>query len=263
MDLGLKDKVALVTGAGSQLGFGKAIAVTLAKEGCNVVVADMYLEGAQKTAAEIKASGRKALAVRVDIASSADVSSIVKAALAEFGRIDILVNNAGIAGRGGFFAASKEEDWKQMIDINIMGVLNCTRAILPLMLENKYGKIVNIASGLGKSGGPGTAVYSATKGAVISFTKSLAAEVAARGVNVNCICPGLAPSTNFGGTPDRNESRDGQPLSERSQSVLATIPLGRFTGPQDVANIVAYLVSDLASDMVGQPISVEGGRFMM
>jgi len=98
---------------------------------------------------------------------------------------------------------------------------------------------------------------------VISFTKSLAAEVAARGVNVNCVCPGLAPSTNFGGTPDRTDSRAGQPLSERSQSVLATIPLGRFTGPQDVANMVAYLVSDLTIDVVGQPISVEGGRFMM
>jgi NAD(P)-dependent dehydrogenase (short-subunit alcohol dehydrogenase family) len=255
--------VALVTGAGSQLGFGKATAVTLAKEGCKVIVADYYFEGAQKTAAEIKALGRETLAVKADIADSADVSNMVKVALAEFGRIDILINNAGIAGGGGFFATSKEEDWERLIDVNIKGMLNCTRQVLPQMLENKYGKIVNIASGLGKSGGPGTSVYSATKGAVISFTKSLAAEVAAQGINVNCVAPGLAPSTNFGGTPDRAESRSAQALSERSKGVLATIPLGRFTQPQDIANMVAYLVSDLANDVVGQPISVEGGRFMM
>ena len=263
MDLGLLDKVALVTGSGSQLGFGKAIAVTLAREGCNVVVADMYFAGAQKTAAEIKAVGRSALAVKVDITDSGDVSTMVKAALAEFDRIDILVNNAGIAGRGGFFASSDEASWDQLINVNIKGMLNCTRQILPHMLANKYGKIVNIASGLGKSGGPGTAVYSATKGAVISFTKSLAAEVAASGIRVNCVAPGLAPSTNFGGTPDRLESNPQSVASERSKSVLATIPLGRFTQPQDVANMVAYLVSHLADDVVGQPISVEGGRFMM
>ena len=263
MDLGLKDKVAVVTGSGSQLGFGRATAVTLAAEGCCVVVADAYLEGAEKTVAEIKASGNKAKAVKVDITDGSDVSAMVKAVMAEFGRIDILVNNAGIAGRGGFFANSDEESWDQIINVNIKGLLNCTRQVLPHMLARRYGKIVNIASGLGKSGGPGTAVYSATKGAVISFTKSLAAEVAASGINVNCVAPGLAPSTNFGGTPDGIESSSERIESERSKSVLATIPLGRFTGPQDVANMVAYLVSDLADDIVGQPISVEGGRFMM
>jgi NAD(P)-dependent dehydrogenase (short-subunit alcohol dehydrogenase family) len=263
MDLGLKDRVALVTGSGSQLGFGKAIAVTLAREGCHVVVADVFLEGAGKTAAEIRTLGRRAMPVKVDITDSADVKAMVKAALAEFGRIDILVNNAGIAGRGGLFANSDEESWDQLIRVNVTGMLNCTRQILPNMLANRYGKIVNIASGLGKSGGPGTAVYSATKGAVISFTKSLAAEVAASGINVNCVAPGLAPSTNFGGAPDRTESAPPADASERSKSVLATIPLGRFTGPRDVANVVAFLVSDLADDIVGQPISVEGGRFMM
>ena len=263
MDLGLLDKVALVTGSGSQLGFGKAIAVTLAREGCRVVVADAYLDGAQKTASEIKTMGGRALPIKVDITNSADVGAMVKAALTGSGRIDILINNAGIAGRGGLFASSDEASWDQLINVNIKGMLNCTRQILPHMLANKYGKIVSIASGLGKSGGPGTAVYSATKGAVISFTKSLAAEVAASGIRVNCVAPGLAPSTNFGGTPDRLESNPQSVASERSKNVLATIPLGRFTQPQDVANMVAYLVSDLADDVVGQPISVEGGRFMM
>lgn len=263
MDLGLKGRVAIVTGSGSQIGFGRATAVTLAGEGCDVIVADAYLDGAEKTAGEIEALGRRAKAVKVDITVSSDVSAMVKSVVAEFGRIDILVNNAGIAGRGGFFATSDEETWDQLINVNIRGLLNCTRQVLPHMLAKKYGKIVNIASGLGKSGGPGTAVYSATKGAVISFTKSLAAEVAASGINVNCVAPGLAPSTNFGGSPHGTESNSGRIESERSRSVLATIPLGRFTGPRDVANMVAYLVSDLADDIVGQPISVEGGRFMM
>ena len=263
MELGLKDKVALVTGAGSQTGFGRATAVTLAKEGCDIIAADMYLEGAEKTAAEIKDLGRKALAVQVDISKINEVNDMVDKALAEFGRIDILVNNAGIAGGGGFFANSNPENWNRTIEVNLYGTMNCARAVLPHMLENKYGKIINFTSGLAKSGGPGTAVYSASKGAVISFTKSIAAEVAALGINVNCVSPGLAPSTNFGGVPDATPRDSGEPLSERSQSVLATIPLGRFTEPQDVANMVAYLASDVASDIIGQPISVEGGRFMM
>ncbi len=263
MDLGLKDKVALVTGAGSQIGFGKATAVTLAQEGCNIIVADMYLEGAEKTAAEIKDLGHKAMAIQVDISKISEVNDMVTKALAEFSRIDILINNAGIAGGGGFFASSNPENWNRTIDVNLYGTMNCTRAVLPHMLENKYGKIINFTSGLAKSGGPYTAVYSASKGAVISFTKSIAAEVAALGVNVNCVSPGLAPSTNFGGTPDAAPSDPSQPLSERSQSVLATIPLGRFTEPKDVAPMVAYLASDVASDIIGQPFSVEGGRFMM
>ena len=263
MDLGLEGKVALVTGAGSQAGFGKATAMTLAREGCDIIAADIYLEGAEKTATKVRALGRKAIAIKVDIANSSEVSDMVKAALAEFGKIDILVNNAGIAGGGGFFAETKEVDWDRVININIKGTLNCTRAVLPQMLEHKYGKIINIASGLGKSGGPSTSVYSATKGAVISFTKSLAAEVAASGVNVNCVSPGLSPTTNFGGNPDGSPRDPGRPASDRSQRVLATIPLGRFTEPQDIANMVTYLVSDVASDIVGQPFSVEGGRFMM
>ncbi|MEE8419001.1 MAG: SDR family NAD(P)-dependent oxidoreductase, partial [Dehalococcoidales bacterium] len=147
MELGLTDKVALVTGAGSQIGFGRATAVTLAREGCNIVVADMYLEGAKKTVAEIKKLGRRAIAVKVDVSSGSEVDDMVAQALAEFGRIDILINNAGIAGGGGFFANSKPESWNRTIDVNIYGTLNCTRAVLPQMVENKYGKIINLASG--------------------------------------------------------------------------------------------------------------------
>ena len=257
MDLGLKGKVALVTGAGSQIGFGRAIAVTLAAEGCDVVVNDVSLDGAKQTAAQVIALGRRASAIRADVASSAEVSEMVRAALAEFGQIDILVNNAGIGSGGGPFVQTDEAAWDRLIGINFRGVLNCSKAVLPQMLARGSGKIVSIASGLGKSGGPNTAVYSATKGAVIAFTKSLAAEVAAQGINVNSVAPGIS-DTNFLRNAD-GSLRDPAGL----EAVRRTIPLGRTTKPQDIANMVAFLASDLAADIVGQAFSVEGGRFMM
>ena len=257
MDLGLQGKVALVTGAGSQIGFGKAIALTLATEGCDVVVNDVNLEGAKQTAAEVVALGRRASAIRADVASSAEVNEMTRAALAEFGKIDILVNNAGVGLGGGPFVHTDEAAWDRLIGINFKGVLNCSKAVLPQMLTRGSGKIISIASGLGKSGGPNSAVYAATKGAVIAFTKSLAAEVAAHGINVNSVAPGIS-DTNFLRSPD-GTLRD----AARLEAVRATIPLGRTTRPQDIANMVAYLASDLAADIVGQTFSVEGGRFMM
>ena len=257
MDLGLEGKVALVTGAGSQIGFGKAIALTLAKEGCDVIVNDVNIEGAEKTAAEVRTLGRKAIAVKASVASSSEVNEMVKTALAEFGRIDILVNNAGVGHGGGPLTETKEEDWDTLININLKGPVNCSKAVLPQMLSRRSGKIINIASGVGKSGMPNNSVYAATKAAVIGFTKSLAAEVAPSGVNVNCVAPGLS-ATNFIRGQDGN-LRDPNML----ERVKATIPLGRTTEPQDIANMVTYLASDVASDIVGQPFSVEGGRFMM
>ncbi|MFC2012156.1 SDR family NAD(P)-dependent oxidoreductase [Chloroflexota bacterium] len=257
MDLGLEDKVALVTGAGSQIGFGKAIALTLAKEGCDIIVNDVNLEGAEKTAAEVRALGRRAIAIKANIASSSEVNDMVKAALTEFGRIDILVNNAGVGFGGGPLTQTKEKDWDALISINIKGPMNCSKAVLPQMLSRQSGKIINIASGVGKSGMPNNSVYAATKAAVIGFTKSLAAEVAPKGINVNCVAPGLS-ATNFIRGPDGN-IRNPNML----ESVKATIPLGRTTEPQDIANMVTYLASDAASDIIGQPFSVEGGRFMM
>jgi len=257
MDLGLKGKVALVTGAGSQIGFGKAIALTLAKEGCDLAINDIDLEGAGKTAAEVRSLGRKAIAIKANVAKSNEVNDMVKAALAEFGRIDILVNNAGVGRGGGPLTETKEADWDILISVNLKGPINCSKAVLPQMLSRKSGKIINIASGVGKSGMPNNSVYAATKAAVIGFTKSLAAEVAPSGINVNCVAPGIS-ATNFIRGPD-GSIRDPNML----ERVRATIPLGRTTEPQDIANMVTYLASDVASDIVGQPFSVEGGRFMM
>ena len=183
---------------------------------------------------------------------------MVERALAEFGHIDILVNNAGGPGRaGGPFVNTREEDWDSTIDLILKGVLNCTKAVLPHMLERKSGKIINISSGLGRSGGPGSAVYAACKAAVIGFTKSIAAEVAGQGINVNSVSPGLS-TTNFLRGPDGKIRNPGQ-----LESVRATIPLGRLTEPSDIAPMVTYLASDLAADIVGQVFAVEGGRFMM
>ncbi|MBN1188578.1 MAG: glucose 1-dehydrogenase [Dehalococcoidales bacterium] len=257
MDLNLQDKVALITGAGSQIGFGHATAITMAKEGCDVVVNDINLKAAEQTASEIRNSGRRSIAIKADVGSSTQVDMMVKNALEEFGRIDILVNNAGAGGAGGPIHLTREEDWVKTINLLFIGVMSCTKAILPQMLERKYGKIINIASGLGRTGSPNNSVYSACKGAVITFTKSVAAEVADKGVNVNCVCPGLS-TTNFLRGPDGKIHSPAM-----VESVRQSLPLKRLTEPQDIANMVTFLVSDVASDIVGQIISVNGGNSMI
>ena len=247
MDLGLKGKVALVTGAGSQIGFGKAIALTLAKDGCDVVVADIDLDGAKQTSAEVEVLGRKSIAVKADVTKSAEVKDVVKAALEQFGKIDILVNNAGACTPPKPFLETTEADWDSDININLRGVLNCTGAVLPHMIERKYGKVINIASGAGINGGFNTAVYAAAKGGVIAFTMAIAKEVAPSGINANCVSPGPA-ITGF--------ARNAPPgMLER---FAATVPIGRLTEPQDVANSVAFLASDVSGDIVGQTLIVTG-----
>ncbi|MDD5702639.1 MAG: SDR family NAD(P)-dependent oxidoreductase [Dehalococcoidales bacterium] len=249
MDLGLKGKVAIVTGAGSQKGFGKTTALTLATEGCDVVVADIDLNGAEKTAAEIRASGYRAIGVRVDVASSLEVNAMVNQTLNEFKKIDILVNIAGATTPPKLFIDKTEAEWDQDINLNLRGVLNCVRAVLPYMLSRKSGKIINIASVNVKKGFPTTSVYAAAKAGVVGFTQVLANEVAGSGINVNCIAPGLG-LTNF-------IKGDGPPGG--IESIIACIPNKRATTPQDIANTVAFLVSDVSSDIVGQTISVDGG----
>jgi NAD(P)-dependent dehydrogenase (short-subunit alcohol dehydrogenase family) len=253
MDLGLKGKVALVTGAGSQKGMGRAIAVALAREGCDVIVGDIDLAGAEKTAAEIKSLGSQALAVKADLGSSAQVNDMVKAALKKFGKIDILVNNAGGITPPKPFVEKTEAEWDADLNTNFRSVLNCTKAVLGQMISRKSGKIVNIATGISARGLPYSALYGAAKAGVIGFTKGLAAEVAALGINVNSIAPGMT-LTNFGG---------GNPPPDMLQNALAAIPLKRTTLPQDIANAVVFLVSDMSVDIVGQLITVNGGETMI
>jgi 3-oxoacyl-[acyl-carrier protein] reductase len=247
MDLGLKDKVALVTGAGSQIGFGKGIVMALAKEGCDIIACDIDLEGAEKTASDVKALGRKAIALKADVTKSVEVNDMVKTALEQFGKIDILVNNAGGSTPPQLFVETTEAKWDKDINLNLKGVMNCTRAVLPQMVERKSGKIISTASTAGISSTPTGTSYSAAKAGVIFFTSSLAMEVAELGINVNCIAPGLGNTGFF-----KNFS------PEWLEFINKTIAEGKDTTPQDIGNTVAFLASDISRRIVGQCIRVSG-----
>lgn len=259
MDLGLKDKVALVTGAGSQTGFGKGIALALAQEGCAVIVIDKDLEGAQKTAAAIEALGRKAVALKADVTKSTEVNKAVETALGKFGRIDILVNNAGASTPPKAFADKTEEEWEPDININLKSVFICTKAVLPQMLANKYGKIINISSGVGTMGLANSSIYSAAKAGVMAFTKALAKEVIGQGINVNSISPGLG-DTGFLRSSKVLKTEETPP--EFTKRVNMDIPAGRMTTPQDIGNMAAFLASDVSTDVVGQVFDVDGGKII-
>jgi 3-oxoacyl-[acyl-carrier protein] reductase len=252
MDYGLTGKVALITGAGSQMGFGKATALTLAKEGCDIIVNDINLEDAELTAAEIRSLGRKAIAIKADVANKDEVQDMVKTALKEFGKIDILVNNAGMTTGGGPLEQTNEEAWDVVININVKGAMNCSKAVLPQMLERKYGKIVNFSSLAARMGLPRSSVYTSAKAAIIGFTKALGAEVAPSGINVNALAPGMA-LTNF--MPGSKITDEGV------QAFISQVPIRRVGTTQDIANTVAFLVSDVSSNIVGQTISVDGGMY--
>jgi 3-oxoacyl-[acyl-carrier protein] reductase len=251
MDLGFKGKVALVTGAGSQIGFGKEICLTLAREGCDVIVNDLILDDAKKTAAEVKALGRKTAAIKADITNKAEVDAMVKQALAEFGRIDILVNNAGGMNFAGSFLEQKEADWDKDFDLNVKGTMFCCQAVLPGMLERKYGKIVIISSSVAKMAFPGVSTYSMAKSALYIFTRGLAKTVIKEGINVNSVAPGWA-LTNF----------DKRPPEEIVKGFAPDTPIGRATTTRDVASAAAFLASDISADIVGQILCVDGGSTM-
>jgi 3-oxoacyl-[acyl-carrier protein] reductase len=250
MDLGLDGKVALVTGAGSPVGFGRGIALTLASAGCDIVANDIDQEGAEKTAAEVEALGRKAMVVKADVTNMAEVNKMVKAVMEKIGKIDVLVNNAGRATEPRPFVETPEKNWEIVFNLNIYGVFNCTKAVLPHMIERKSGKIINISSGAGFSGMPRCVAYGASKAAIIAFTKGLAMEVISSGIRVNSVAPGLG-DTNFLSTANFPE--------DELEHALPMIPTGKTTTPQDVGNMVAYLASDISDNIIGQTYLVDGG----
>jgi 3-oxoacyl-[acyl-carrier protein] reductase len=249
MDLGLKEKVALVTGAGSQIGFGKAIALTLAREGCDVIVNDIDMEGAEKTAAEVRALGRKSITIKADIRNKAEVDNMVKTALDRFGKIDILVNNAGTPGGG---PPNSEESWDKTVNVNFKGTWYVTNAIIPHMQGRKYGKIINFSSAVARSGMGG--LYAAAKEAVIGLTKAWAKQLGPLGINVNGIAPGMG---------DTGFQILAHATPEQKEMYKRTVPMRRLTMPQDIANTVTFLASDVSSDITGQTIEVDGGDFMI
>jgi NAD(P)-dependent dehydrogenase (short-subunit alcohol dehydrogenase family) len=243
MDLGLKDKVAVITGTGSQIGFGKAISLVLAEEGCDVVGIDINIEGAEKTASEIRALGRKSLAIKADISNRAQVDAAVKKTLDEFGKVDILVNNAGLSVPWQNFVEMNMADVDKAISVNLYGGMNMVQAIAPHMISRKYGKIVNFSGG---QGAPRDSAYASSKGAVDAWSSSLAKELAPHGVHVNIFLPPPA-ETNLGS--DHLPSGFWDNFKKQS-------PLGRMCTPVEVARMVAFMVSDANSCMIGQLIKI-------
>jgi NAD(P)-dependent dehydrogenase (short-subunit alcohol dehydrogenase family) len=252
MDLGLNGKVALVTGSGSQKGYGKGIALTLAKEGCDVIVSDIDLEGARQTADQIIALGRRAIALKVDLTKSAEIHQMIKAGLDQFGKIDILVNNAGGITSLKEFLDRTEEEWELEFALNLKAAMVCIKDVLPQMIERKSGKIINVSSiGAGK-GMAHVPVYNAAKAGIVSFTKSIGIAVAPHGINVNAVAPGMG-ITNFGGGK----------LPPGVDKMIERIPVKRTTTPQDMGYLVAFLASDVSSDIVAQNIGVDGGESVL
>jgi len=252
--LKLSGRTALVTGAGR--GIGRAIALALAREGCQVGVADILPGSAEATAAEVEAVGVKGLALPVDLTSRAEVERMVTQALAQFGQIDVLVNNAGW-DRMGLFLDTDEDTWDRIIAVNLKAMLYVCKAVLPQMVARGGGKVVNVASDAGRVGSSGEAVYSATKGAVIAFSKALAREMARHRISVNVVCPGLTE------TPLLQSLRDQSPKMEKIlEAVTRATPLGRVATPEEIAEAVAFLASPAADFITGQTLSVSGGLTM-
>jgi 2-hydroxycyclohexanecarboxyl-CoA dehydrogenase len=252
--LKLRGKAALVTGAGR--GIGRAIALALAREGCQVGVADILPESAVAAAAEVDALGVKGLALRVDLTSRAEVERMVGEALAQFGQIDVLVNNAGW-DRMGLFLDTDEDTWDRIIAVNLKAMLYVCKAVLPHMVARGAGKVINVASDAGRVGSSGEAVYSATKGAVIAFSKALAREMARHRITVNVVCPGLTE------TPLLQSLRDQSPKMEKIlEAVTRATPLGRVATPEEIAGAVAFFASPGADFVTGQTLSVSGGLTM-
>ena len=247
--MNLNDKVAVVTGAAQ--GIGRAIAETLAQRGADVVVADLDVEKAEATAKEIAAdTGRRAVAVQVDVADNASAKAMIDRAIAEFGRIDILVNNAGIT-RDTLIMRMKEADWDLVLNINLKGAFNCSKAAIRPMMKQHYGRIVNITSVSGLAGQAGQTNYSSSKAGLIGFTKALAKEVGSRNITVNAIAPGFIETALTADLPQ-----------ELKDWALQMTPVGRFGEPEDVANAVAFLAADESSFITGQVLSVDGGMVM-
>ncbi len=245
----LVGKVALVTG-GSR-GIGRAIALKLAENGADVAI---NYAGNTAAAEEVKTAieqmGRKALLVQGSVADTDGVQTIVNTVVKELGRLDILINNAGIT-RDGLLMRMKEADWDDVMHTNLKGVYNCSKAVLRTMMKQRSGRIVNMASVVGEMGNAGQANYAAAKAGVIGFTKSLAKEVASRGITVNAIAPGFIATDMTSVLSD-----------DQKAEMARTIPLGRAGQPEDVANAVLFLASEGAAYITGQVLNVDGGMVM-
>jgi len=245
----LKDKVAVITG--SARGIGKAIAEEYAANGAKVIISDIMQDKAEETASEIKAKFHvDTLAVKADVSKYEDVEILINQAIEKFGKIDIIVNNAGIT-RDNLIMRMSEQEWNMVIDINLKGVFNCTKAVSRPMMKQRNGKIINITSVVGEMGNPGQINYSASKAGVIGMTKTTAKELGSRGIRVNAIAPGFIVS----------EMTD-KMTDQAKESLMKLIPMGELGKPADVAKAAVFLASDMSDYITGQVINVCGGMVM-
>lgn len=244
----MQGKVALVTGGGR--GIGKSVALELAREGARVAVNSRTPESCQAVSQEISSLGGISRPYVADVGKSAQVKEMVSKVLEDFGAIHLLVNNAGVA-RDSLLLRMKEEDWEEVLNVNLHGTFLCTREVAKVMLKQKEGRIVNISSIIGLTGNPGQANYAASKAGIIGFTRSVARELASRGITVNAIAPGYIQTEMTGKLADKVR-----------EELLSRIPMGRLGEPEDVAGVVTFLASPQARYITGQVICVDGGMVM-
>jgi len=244
----IKGQVAVVTGGAR--GIGKAIAETFAEKGANLVIADISLEQAKETAAELEKLGVKAMPVKLDVSKSDEVIKTFEDISKNFGKINILVNNAGVT-KDGLIMRMKEEDWDMVININLKGVFLCSKEAIKIMVKQKYGRIVNIASVVAFMGNPGQANYSASKAGIVGLTKTTAKEYASRGITANAVAPGFITTAMTDALPENVK-----------EEMKKAIPLGRFGTIEDVASAVVFLASPDSGYITGQVIHVNGGMYM-
>ena len=246
----LKGKVAVVTGAAQ--GFGRSIALSFAREGARLVLADVKEDGIERVKGEVVSSGAEALTVRANVADEASVLNLRDQTLGRFGRVDVLINNAGIFPQS-LVLEMAEEEWDRVLDTNLGGNFLCSRAFVPQMRSQKGGRIISIASGIAYRGAKGGSHYAASKAGIVGFVKALARELAPDGITVNSICPGIAD------TALPREHRSDEDLYARAKQ----IPLGRIAQPEDIAHVATFLATDAASYITGQALLVDGGSLML
>ncbi|RJP28185.1 MAG: 3-oxoacyl-[acyl-carrier-protein] reductase [Candidatus Omnitrophota bacterium] len=245
----LKDKVSLITGGAR--GIGRSIALKLAKEGSDIVIWDVNIDEAKNTCKDIESLGRKTLYDQIDVTNYEKVEEGINKILDKFGKVDILINNAGIT-KDGLILRMSAGDWDAVLNVNLKGTFNCTKAASKSMIKARYGKIVNIASIIGIIGNVGQANYSASKAGIIALTKSTAKELSSRNINVNAVAPGFIQTEMTAKLPD-----------EVKQKMLTAIPLGRFGTPEDIAATCLFLASEESNYITGQTVIVDGGMVMV